>query len=320
MIVKLDISAGLVDQFRSAFGQNPMPGLTGLELDADLGVGRMTLVELPNGLEFYHYTSNLRRPLEITTTNPSISRWFGLNINLDDTGLQRQVGPTSLTIQRSSPSGILVHTPGSVVSGVNPPHRPSESVFLRFSVAFLHEYAPTLRDCLCPAHGAALVEDLDYRSELLLRDAIRLIGNRIHLHSRLLEFMGLFLKKLARREFGGDAEYVPSQDMRGLFRAAARLRDPITSESLSVGELARLAAMGTTKFKTSFSAVFGVAPLRYHHKVKMEFAYDKLVAGRTSPTEVSYELGYSHPSKFTAAFKKHFGQLPSQVHGERIRP
>ena len=78
--------------------------------------------------------------------------------------------------------------------------------------------------------------------------------------------------------------------------------------------------MGTTKFKASSHAVFGVAPLRYRNKVRMDYAHDELVPARKRPTDVSYELGYSHPSKFSTALKKQFVQLPSQVRGERFRP
>ena len=69
--------------------------------------------------------------------------------------------------------------------------------------------------------------------------------------------------------------------------------------------------MGTTKFKVLFKQLFGNAPRQYRNKIRMEYAREELVARRKTPTEMSHELGYSHPSNFTIAYKKYFDKLPS---------
>jgi len=43
----------------------------------------------------------------------------------------------------------------------------------------------------------------------------------------------------------------------------------------------------------------------------MEYAREQIVVGNRSASELSYELGYSHPAKFTKAYKNQFGVLPS---------
>ncbi len=289
-------------------------------MPAEIGVGRMDLMELPNGLEFYHYTSTLKQPLEITSTNPPGSGWCGLNVNLADSELVRTVGSNEVTIQRCLQSGMLVHTPGSTIEGVNEAGVVSESVFIRFHDEFLGAYFDTGFDSLRPRHGVVLFEHLDYRAEMLLREVIGSKSDKLGAHARLLEFMQGFLAKIESRETGESSERLHADDMRGLFRAQAALRNPLASDVPSISELADLAQMGMTRFKASFRAVFGVAPLRYHHKLKMDHARNELLARRKTPSELSYELGYSHPSKFTAAFKRHFEQLPSQVHRDQFRP
>ena len=72
-----------------------------------------------------------------------------------------------------------------------------------------------------------------------------------------------------------------------------------------------MADMGATKFKKLFKQVFGCAPKQFHFKIKMDYAQKELAYKNRSSSELSYELGYSHPSKFTVAYKKHFGILPS---------
>lgn len=69
--------------------------------------------------------------------------------------------------------------------------------------------------------------------------------------------------------------------------------------------------MGITKFKESFKMVFGLAPLQYRNRIRMEYAREELMNKKQTVSELSYALGYSHPSNFTAAFKRFYGKLPS---------
>lgn len=71
--------------------------------------------------------------------------------------------------------------------------------------------------------------------------------------------------------------------------------------------------MGVTKFKESFKLVFGLAPLQYRNRIRMEYAREELMHQRKTASELSYELGYAHPSNFTATFKQYFGKLPSAI-------
>ena len=102
-----------------------------------------------------------------------------------------------------------------------------------------------------------------------------------------------------------------SEDLKKLFVAAAHLRNPISKDTPSIEELATIAQMGKTKFKRLFKQLFGSAPFQYRNKIRMEFAKEDLLSGKTTPTEMSYTLGYAHPSNFTAAYKKYFNELPS---------
>jgi len=317
MKISLDISENLLHQFRRLFGASD-EGDTGLDMNPEIGTGRMTLSEFPDGLEFYHYWSTPKQRLNFTSTNPASSHWYGLMVNLDDAELVRTSGAREVAIQRSLPAGMLLYPPGSTVTGVTPPRRRSESVFIRFHRDFLNAYRRSNFDSPCAVDGAVLYEDLDYRSETLLRDVIRLQSDTLAAHAKLMGFMSIFLDKIEARDAAHDVDSFHPEDLKGVFRAAAALRDPTAHEVPSVPELAKLAQMGVTKFKNAFRAVFGVAPIRYHHKIRMEYARDELLARRKSPSELSYELGYSHPSKFTTAFKKRFKVLPSQVHGARF--
>ena len=102
-------------------------------------------------------------------------------------------------------------------------------------------------------------------------------------------------------------------DLRQIMRIATALRDPLEPKVPALPDLAQRASMGVTTFKDAFKLVFGQAPLQYRNRIRMEYAREELLHQRKTASELSYELGYSHPSNFTAAFKRHFGKLPSAV-------
>jgi AraC-like DNA-binding protein len=53
--------------------------------------------------------------------------------------------------------------------------------------------------------------------------------------------------------------------------------------------------------------------MRRQRQQRMEEAHRLLRAGRHNVTEVAARVGYENPSKFAAAFRKHFGVRPSSV-------
>lgn len=78
----------------------------------------------------------------------------------------------------------------------------------------------------------------------------------------------------------------------------ARLGDP-----LGLDELAQHAGVGRTRFAEAFAQRFGCSPHRYVVRRRIERAKEWLREGRRSMTSIAYELGFSSPSHFSAAFK-----------------
>lgn len=127
----------------------------------------------------------------------------------------------------------------------------------------------------------------------------------------MLDFLQQFFYKLKSHKKGLSPGKLHPEDLKNLFKISTLLRDPLNNEIPSVAELAKMARMGQSKFKNSFKQVFGLPPIEYHHRVRMEFAAAEIQNNAKTPSEVSYMLGYSHPSNFTKAYKKYFGHLPS---------
>lgn len=81
----------------------------------------------------------------------------------------------------------------------------------------------------------------------------------------------------------------------------------------NIEQLAMIAGMSTTKFKTSFKKLFGQSPYSYYLSVRMNKAKDLIINHKKTVSEVSEEFGYNHISNFTKTFKKYTTQLPSKI-------
>ncbi|WP_256441273.1 helix-turn-helix transcriptional regulator [Chitinophaga sp. HK235] len=67
------------------------------------------------------------------------------------------------------------------------------------------------------------------------------------------------------------------------------------------------------KLKKGFKEMFGNTVFGYMNQVRMEKAKLLLLEGKNSIADISFTVGYKNPQHFTAAFKKHFGYLPSEL-------
>lgn len=76
-------------------------------------------------------------------------------------------------------------------------------------------------------------------------------------------------------------------------------------------ELARAVGLNEFKLKAGFRTLFGASVFGYLRAQRMDRARRLLVQRDLSITEVAARVGYANPSKFAAAFRKHFGRPPS---------
>ena len=87
------------------------------------------------------------------------------------------------------------------------------------------------------------------------------------------------------------------------------LADPAADHSLA--SLARSAAMSRSTFAEQFRSTFGISPMNFVTKRRVQAAAELLNQG-LAVSEVAGRVGFSSRSHFTAAFRKHAGVLPSQ--------
>lgn len=100
------------------------------------------------------------------------------------------------------------------------------------------------------------------------------------------------------------------QDIERLERARRVLKDRMDSPP-SLPELARAVGLNEFKLKAGFRAHFGTSVFGLLRTHRMDQARRLLLQRELSVTEVAVRVGYANPSKFAAAFRKHFGFPPS---------
>ncbi|MEO1436764.1 MAG: hypothetical protein AAFV80_14595, partial [Bacteroidota bacterium] len=232
----IDVRQNILDQFAGFFGLAIQDGI--LAMDTPLGNGRMQFLELPNQLELYHLTFQVHFPFALSSSNPPDSQWLLLNINLSKAVLEKTVNDTQVNIQRYLPTGMLFYPPGIRVFSTSPPDERFEIVLVRFHQSLLDGYnANAIKASIPEGQQTVIYEDLDHRSESLLREAIRQSGQKLLVHAKLLEVLSIFFKKLQSRGKETEREQLHPDDLEGLFLAAAYLRNPFAAHVPGIVDL-----------------------------------------------------------------------------------
>jgi AraC family transcriptional regulator len=83
--------------------------------------------------------------------------------------------------------------------------------------------------------------------------------------------------------------------------------------SVTLGEIASHAALSRFHLTRSFTEAFGLPPLAYHRRLRLDAAARLLKADAASATAIAEQLGYGSLSAFTRAFRHNFGVPPSRA-------
>ena len=309
--MKIDIRKNILSQFSRHF--EIAIDKSEIKFKSEIGLGSIKLTKFPDEVELYDFEFNLKAPFKMESSNPVNSEWLLLNINLSEQSVDKVVNNELVNIQKYLPSGILFYPPNTNVSSVSMPGIFYKIALIRLKKSFLKDYFENELKTFDAEKNTVIYEDLDSHMETLLFDALDSKASKLKQHVCTLDFLSLFLDKLQQRAQEDHFENLHPSDIKGLFLASAHLRNPVATDIPTIAELANFANMGTTKFKATFKQVFGLPPMQYHQKIKLDYAKKELLTKSRNVSEISYEIGYSHPSKFTSAFKKHFGSLPSQL-------
>ena len=95
--------------------------------------------------------------------------------------------------------------------------------------------------------------------------------------------------------------------------AAAYIHDH-SGEAIDLDDLVRAGGVSKRSLHAGFRKYYGVPPMAYLRNVRLDLArlrLKQLGPGDVAVTEIALECGFTHLSKFAAAYKDRFGELPS---------
>jgi AraC-like DNA-binding protein len=95
----------------------------------------------------------------------------------------------------------------------------------------------------------------------------------------------------------------------------------------TVADLARHAGVGARQLQIAFQESLNTSPTGYLRNIKLARARADLLAGAGTVMSVAYRWGFNHPGRFSATYRRRYGELPSdtlrralRVTGERDQP
>ena len=203
--------------------------------------------------------------------------------------------PYRVSVRRgSSAAGLCIYLPGTCVTP------PPEMPFLgraMIQAAHTNHLGRYLQESARLVHGQ---QDTGFDIESLMSNVRGALPHILAQAADAMERLGA-VKVSTRRELFNRLE-----------SARAYLHDH-KDRAVPLNELANVAAMSSFQLTRYFSLAFGDPPSRYHRRVRLHDAAERLQRRDASITEIAFGAGYGELSAFTHAFSREFGYPPSAV-------
>jgi len=106
---------------------------------------------------------------------------------------------------------------------------------------------------------------------------------------------------------------VPSSETQKVKDTIQKIIPEVYKVCPTVQEMANMAEMSVSKFKIIFNHEFGETPHQYILARRLLMAHELLQTGSYSVSQVSYKVGFNHPSSFSRLFKHKFQYAPSKL-------
>lgn len=107
---------------------------------------------------------------------------------------------------------------------------------------------------------------------------------------------------------------VPQVGQGGGFEAVREFIEEHLSEDISIEQLMAVAKVSERSLYSLFERQVGLSPRDYVRRRKLERVHARLqLTSARSVTEVALDHGFVHLGRFSEAYRKRFGELPSQT-------
>ncbi|WP_255068825.1 AraC family transcriptional regulator [Lacihabitans sp. LS3-19] len=140
-----------------------------------------------------------------------------------------------------------------------------------------------------------------------------LIFSKLQLKIQTLEILTLFFTKIYQKTILNSSQVQNNSNHESLSKIEEYLSQNLKGNFPGIDFLANMAHMSPSKLKTSFKASYGTSIFKYFKEKQMELAIKLLKDPEIQIKNLSTIFGYENPSKFSIAFKKIHGKLPSEI-------
>ena len=106
---------------------------------------------------------------------------------------------------------------------------------------------------------------------------------------------------------------ISNADYASVSKAECLILKNLMNPFIGVDGISKAVNICPTKLKTIFKTVFGFSMLQYHKEKNMLLAMQLMKNTQMQIKNIALLTGFESASKFTAAFKKRFNQLPSAI-------
>ncbi|HUO84731.1 MAG TPA: AraC family transcriptional regulator [Thermoanaerobaculia bacterium] len=204
----------------------------------------------------------------------------------------------------------------------------SDSVVETFCVFFRHgfaeevargwrETAESLLDDPAPAGTLELIETIE-TTPAAIAELLTQIEKAASVHADADDLLTDLVEALVARDGGLRGLAFRARAARAstrgeILRRVLRGRDRIDSswdESLTLDEMAASAGMAPHHFHRSFRRIFGMTPLEYRTRIRIEAARRRLEEGDEPVQDICVAVGFESVTSFTHLFRVHCGISP----------
>ena len=134
---------------------------------------------------------------------------------------------------------------------------------------------------------------------------------KLYTKGKVYELLSLYFHKTDSDKVGNCPFLEDEENVEKIRKSKNFLIENMTNPP-SLNELASHAKLPLQHLKDGFRQIYGETVFTFLFNYKMEFARRLLATKKYNVTEVSFEVGYSTPSHFIAAFKKKYGATPKK--------
>jgi AraC-like DNA-binding protein len=282
-----------------------------ITLTPDKGTGYIKYVNLMNGLQLLMY--NYTTVQDIIYHRKQSEKDFYV-LRLDDfTGIDG-VSKSSVFFGNTTQEWFYMASANTHLRQIN----------VIFSKKWLEDYfsdeetGEILNSYVSLKTPFVVYELMDAEYKRLMNESIQTQVDRQFEPMVLQNRTALILERFFSRVYKGienekNTVKISSRELHSIKQVETELLKDFSQQPPAIAQLARIAAMSSSKLKILFKEVFGLPVNQYYQRHRMNKAKAMLLSKKYSVREAANELGFSSVSSFNKAFYKIFDELPAEI-------